>query len=401
MSNALEQLTDGTEAVYTVAELEKRLQADRPMRVKLGMDPTAPDLTLGHTVVLRKLRQFQDLGHKAVLIIGDYTALIGDPTGRSKTRPMLTPEQIKQNGQSYFDQAGKILDLSADKIEIRYNSEWLAELAYADVIRLLSRFTTARILERDTFAKRQAEGKEIHLHELLYPVMQAYDSVMIRADVELGGMDQTFNNLCGRDLQRHMDQRPQVVVILPILVGTDGTLKMSKSLGNSVGIADPPGEMFGKIMSIPDALMPQWFKLLTTTSQEEIGRLTDPSKSHPRQSKDLLARTIIGTYHSPEAAETAAAEFKRVFGGGGSGLPDELPEVILQEDLLTEGRVVPIDLILACGFASTRSEARRLVADRGVRINREPIVDALQPIGVGSGDVVQRGKRKFVRLVIE
>ncbi len=400
MNDALEQLTHGAQAVYTVEELRSRLRADRPLRVKLGMDPTAPDLTLGHTVVLGKLRQFQDLGHKAVLIIGDYTAMIGDPSGKSKTRPMLTPEQIKQNADTYFAQAGKVLDLDKDKLEVRYNSEWLAKLNFADVVRLMSNMTTARMLERDTFAKRQAEGKEIYLHELLYPLMQAYDSVMTRTDVELGGTDQTFNNLCGRDLQRNADQPPQIVLVMPILIGTDGTQKMSKSQGNYVAVTEPRGEMFGKIMSIPDALMPGWFELLTDMPAEEIIRLTDPSQSHPRDSKERLARTIIAKYHSADAAEAAAAEFKRVFGGGGCGLPDQLAEVALGGNLLIEGRIVPIDLILACGFASTRNEARRLVADKGVRLNSEPITDPLEPIEVSTGDTVQRGKRRFARLVI-
>ncbi len=256
-------LLRGVEGVYTVDELRARIAGDRPMRVKLGMDPTAPDLTLGHTVVLRKLRQFQDFGHKAVLIIGDYTARVGDPSGRSKTRPMLTDEEIETNATTYLQQAGKVLDLSPDRLEVRHNSEWLQGMSCADVLRLMCQMTVARMLERDTFAKRQAEGKEIFLHELLYPLMQGRDSVAIESDVELGGTDQTFNNLCGRDLQRNAGQPPQIVMTMPLLIGTDGKQKMSKSLGNYVGVTDPPSEMFGKIMRIPDELMRNYFELLT------------------------------------------------------------------------------------------------------------------------------------------
>ncbi len=396
----IDALSRGADSVYSTDELTDRLKLGRPLRVKLGMDPTAPDLTLGHTVVLRKLRQFQDAGHKAVLIIGDYTAMIGDPTGRSKTRPVLSPEDIQRNAQTYFEQAGKVLDLSPDKVEVRYNSEWLSKLNFADVVKLMSQMTTARMLERDTFAKRQAEGKEIYLHELLYPLMQAYDSVMIQSDVELGGTDQTFNNLCGRDLQRNAGQLPQIVLVMPILVGTDGTQKMSKSLGNYVAVTDPPGEMFGKVMSIPDTLMANWFTLLTDLPAERIAELTDGARTHPRQAKEALARTIIAQYHSEADATAAAEEFRRVFGGGGAGgLPDDIPEVDVSASV-KDGAAAPVDLIVACGFAQSRGEARRLVAERGVKLNGEAIEDANTPVPVRSGDVLQRGKRKFAKLVV-
>jgi len=400
IQNQLERLVSGADHTYSAEELQARLKLGRPLRVKLGMDPTAPDLTLGHTVVLRKLRQFQDLGHKAILIIGDYTAKIGDPTGKSKTRPTLSPTQIEQNAKTYFEQAGKVLDLSEEKLEVRYNSEWLAKLNFADVIHLMSRMTCARILERDTFAKRQAQGKEIYLHELLYPLMQAYDSVMIRSDVELGGTDQTFNNLCGRDLQRSDGQPPQIVLVMPILVGTDGQEKMSKSLGNYVAVMDPPGEMFGKVMSIPDALMKNWFELLTEASPEQVARWTDSDKTHPRQAKEKLARMIVAQYHSEKNAETAAQEFRRVFSQGGGGLPDEVPLVTVPSHLLHDGRVLPVDLITACGFALTRSEARRLVAEKGIRLNGEPLTNVQSALMISQGDILQRGKRKFVRLAI-
>ena len=397
----MEILLRGCDHVYTADELEQRLTAGRRLRVKLGMDPTAPDLTLGHTVVLRKLRQFQDLGHKAVLIIGDYTAMIGDPTGRSKTRPILTKEQVEENAATYLEQAGRVLDMSADKLEIRHNSEWLTPLTFADVIRLMSQMTVARMLERDTFAVRQAEGKEIYLHELLYPLMQARDSVAIEADVELGGTDQTFNNLCGRDFQRNAGQPPQIVVVTPLLVGTDGKEKMSKSLGNYIAITDPPGEMFGKVMRIPDPMMYSYFELLTDVPEEQIATLTDLSAGNPRDSKEQLAKIIITQYHSAEAAEAAAAEFRRVHGGGGTGLPDEIPDIVMPGSAVNDGKVVPLDLVTHCGFAESRGAARRLIAERGVRLNGEAIEDAVTPLAIKTGDILQRGKRRFVRLVID
>jgi tyrosyl-tRNA synthetase len=396
----LDLLTRGCDSVYTVGELETRLATGNRLRVKLGMDPTAPDLTLGHTVVLRKLRQFQDLGHKAILVIGDYTSMIGDPSGRSKTRPILTKEEIEANAQTYLQQAGKVLDLSEAKLEVRHNSEWLTPLTCADVIRMMSRMTVARMLERDTFATRRAEGKEVYLHELLYPLMQARDSVAINADVELGGTDQMFNNLCGRDAQRHAGQEPQIVMILPLLVGTDGKEKMSKSVGNYIAVTDPPGEMFGKMMRVPDTLMRSYFELLTDVPEDEITDLTDPARHNPRDSKEKLAKVVITQYHSLGAAEAAADEFRRVHGGRGGGLPDEIPEITLPADKLRDGKIVPIDLITCCAFEKSRTEARRLVAERGVRLNGDVIDNAVAPIPIKSGDIFQRGKRRFVRLLL-
>ncbi|MCO6438208.1 MAG: tyrosine--tRNA ligase [Phycisphaerae bacterium] len=397
----LQALLRGVDHTYTVEELRERLKTGKQLRVKLGMDPTAPDLTLGHTVVLRKLRQFQDAGHKAILIIGDYTAMIGDPTGRSKTRPMLTPEESEANAQTYLQQAGKVLDLSPDRLEVRHNSEWLAPMRVADVIRLMSQMTVARMLERDTFATRQAEAKEIYLHELLYPLMQGRDSVAIESDVELGGTDQTFNNLCGRDLQRNAGQPPQIVMVMPLLVGIDGKNKMSKSLGNYVGVTDPPGEMFGKIMRVPDELMRNYLELLTDAPSEEIARLVDPAQCNPRDSKEVLARMLIAQYHSVEAAEAAAEEFRRVHGGGGGGgLPDDIPDVNVPASLLAEGRVNPVDLIMHCQLEKSRSEARRTIAERGYRLNGSIVEDANTPVDIPDGAILQRGKRKFVRLRI-
>ncbi len=391
-------LLHGCERVYTEGELKDRLATGKRLRAKLGMDPTAPDLTLGHTVVLRKLRQFQDLGHKAVLIIGDYTAMIGDPTGRSKTRPVLTEAEVEANAATYLQQAGKVLDLDKDKLEVRHNSEWLNPMTCADVIKLMSEMTVARMLERDTFAKRQEEGREIFLHELLYPLMQGRDSVAIQADIELGGSDQTFNNLCGRDLQRNAGQPPQIVMITPLLVGTDGKNKMSKSLGNYIAVTDPPGEMFGKVMRIPDELMRNYFELLTDIPEEEIRRLTDGLKINPRDGKEALAKAIITQYHSADAAAAAAEEFRRVHGGGSSGLPDEIPEVAVPSEKINNGKILPVDLITHCLDEKSRSEARRLVAERGVRLNGAVIEDVNAPLAVRSGDILQRGKRRFVRL---
>jgi len=399
-NDAVARLLRGCESVYTPEELRARLASGKRLRVKLGMDPTAPDLTLGHVVVLRKLRQFQDLGHLAVLIIGDYTAMIGDPTGRSKTRPMLTEEQIKTNAETYLAQAGKVLDLSPEKLEVRYNSEWLRAMNFADVIRLMSEMTVARMLERDTFAKRQAEAKEIFLHELLYPLMQGRDSVEIRADVELGGTDQTFNNLCGRDLQRSAGQPPQIVMVTPLLIGTDGKNKMSKSMGNYVAVTDPPSEMFGKVMRVPDPLLRNYFELVTDAEETEIAAMTDPAKINPRDAKEALAKRIIATFHSPGAADSAAEEFRRVHGGGGQGLPDDVPEIAVPPDKMADGRIVPVDLVVACLGETSRKEVRRLIDQRGVKLNGVAVEDALTPIAVKSGDVLQRGNRKFVRLVV-
>jgi len=309
----MERLSRGAEGIFAPEELKRKLQLDRPLRVKLGLDPTAPDIHLGHTVVLRKLRQFQDLGHKAILIIGDYTARIGDPTGRDTTRPILGEEQIKQNAQTYIDQAGKIIDLSPEKFEIRYNSEWLAALTFADVLRLTGMVTVQQMLHRENFKDRMAAGKEIMVTEFMYPIMQAYDSVVIEADVELGGTDQTFNNLCGRELQQKHDQAKQVVLVMPILVGLDGHDKMSKSKHNYIGVTDEPNDMFGKVMSIPDVLMANYFTLLTDVPEAEITVLCDGSKTHPREAKENLAKLIVAEFHDQAAADAASAEFKRRF----------------------------------------------------------------------------------------
>ena len=398
VSAQMEVLLRGAEAVHSPEELEQRLleskKTGRPLRVKYGMDPTAPDIHIGHSVVLGKLRQFQDLGHKAVLIIGDYTARIGDPSGQDRTRPMLTPEQIKANAKTYFDQAGKILDTTAAKLEIRYNSEWLEKLRLADIHQLAGQMTVARMMERDTFTLRYKDQVPISLHEFLYPLMQAYDSVTVKADVELGGSDQTFNNLCGRDIQRAYGQRPQVVLMLPLLVGLDGKEKMSKSTGNYVGITDEPNDMFGKFMSIPDKPMENYFTLLTDLPSEKIKELVDPDRTHPRRAKATLGRTIVAQYHGQAAAEAAAAEFDRVFSAG--QVPTEMPEVVI-----SDGQISIVELILTAGFAESRSAARRLVSQNAVSIDEEKITDAEAEREFQEGQVLRVGKRRFGRISLK
>jgi tyrosyl-tRNA synthetase len=396
-------LRRGCERIYTEEELRERLRAagaeGRQLRVKLGMDPTAPDIHVGHSVVLRKMRQFQDYGHRAVLIIGDYTAMVGDPSGKTRTRPMLTAEQVRTNAETYLRQAGKILDTSPERFEIRSNSEWLSGMTFADVLRLTSQMTVARMLERDTFARRYKAGAEIYIHEFLYPLMQGRDSVAIQADVELGGTDQTFNNLVGRDLQRDAGQPPQIVVIMPLLIGLDGREKMSKSLGNAIGVTEPPSDMFGKLMSIPDALMGNYFELLTDRPAEEIRTLLDAGRTHPREAKVMLAKDVVAYYHGAAAADAAAHEFDRVHGGAaGAGLPDDIPERTVPGEWLAHG-VPAVLLVVHCGFASSNSEARRLIGEAGIRINGRKLTDPQAIVTLRAGDVLQRGKRKFVRVV--
>ncbi len=394
----LRLLSRGTVEIFTQAELGQRLtdaaKAGRQMRIKLGLDPTSPDIHLGHTVVLRKMRQFQDLGHKAVLIIGDYTARIGDPTGQNTTRPMLSPEQIERNAKTYFEQAGKILDTDPAKLEVRHNSEWLADLRLADTIRLAATMTVARMLERDTFEIRYKRGDPIGVHDFLYPLMQGYDSVMVRSDVELGGTDQTFNNLVGRDLQRVNNQPPQIVITTPILVGLDGKEKMSKSKGNYVGVTDTPADMFGKIMSISDAMMENYFTLLTALPVEQIAELTNSNKTHPKQAKVLLGKTIVAQFYGLAAAEAAAAEFDKIFAQG--QLPEDMPECSLPSaPLLLK------NLLTACKLVETSGEAKRMVQQGGVSIDGQKATDANAEVTPRDGMVIQVGKRRFARLRVK
>ena len=391
-------LKRGTVEIFREAELAEKLteaaKTPRQLRIKLSLDPTSADIHLGHTVVLRKMRQFQDLGHKAVLIIGDYTARIGDPSGQDTTRPMLSPQQIEKNAKTYFQQAGKILDTSENKLEIRYNSEWLSELKLADLIKLTSNMTVARMLERDTFELRYKDGDAIGIHEFLYPLMQGYDSVMVKSDVELGGTDQTFNNLVGRDIQRAYAQPPQVVITTPILVGLDGKEKMSKSKGNYIGVTDEPNDMFGKVMSISDDMMENYFTLLTNFEVAKIAELVNPDKTHPKQAKVLLGKTIVSQFYNEAAAEAAAAEFDKVFAQG--QLPDDIPEVEITSAPSTAARV-----LLQTALVSSSSEAKRMIKQAAVSIDGQKVNDPNAEIIPADGMVIQVGKRKFARLKVK
>ncbi len=397
---AMHTLRTGVDHIYSENELQNRLmkaaKEGRQLRIKLGMDPTAPDLHLGHAVVLRKLRQFQDLGHRAVLIIGDFTAMIGDPTGKKKTRPVLSAQQVEENAATYFAQAGKILDTSSLKLEIRRNSEWLSTMNFADALLLAQQMTVARMLERDTFSERHKAGEAIYIHEFMYPLMQGWDSVMIKADVELGGTDQTFNNLVGRDLQAGQGQEPQIVVIMPILCGTDGVQKMGKSLGNYVGIAEEPREQFGKVMSIPDSLMKQWFELCTPLSPAEIAKLTDGAQTHPRQAKEELALCIVRQFYGDAEAKAAADDFRRRFTEG--QLPQEIATQEIDSQLVKDGHIGLLALIKAVGFAPSTSEARRLVESGAVSFGGNKISDPKIQVSISDAPILQVGKRRVCKV---
>ncbi len=396
LNETIRTLSRGCEAIYTEDDLKQRLakaaEEGRQLRIKLGLDPTAPDIHLGHTVVLKKIRQFQDIGHKAVIIIGDYTARVGDPTGVNKTRPVLSPEEIAENATTYVEQAGKVIDTSEEKLEIRRNSEWLAALNLADLLKLAANMTVAQMMERDTFQKRFSSDTPIGVHEFFYPLMQAYDSVCIEADVELGGNDQTFNNLVGRDIQRAYDQQPQIVMIMPILVGTDGTEKMSKSKGNYIGVTDDPNDMFGKVMSIPDNLMTNYFTLLTDVPAEEIATLCDAGKTHPREAKAKLGRLIVEQFHDAAAAQAASDEFDRVFAD--KQKPTDMPEI-----RIPAGPIGLVSLITTAGFAKSNGEARRLIKQNAVSINDEKINDIDAEVDPAEGAVLRVGKRRFGQIV--
>jgi tyrosyl-tRNA synthetase len=394
-------LARGCEAIYTEKELRERLEKSRstgkPLRVKLGMDPTAPDIHLGHTVVLRKMRQFQDCGHKAILIIGDYTARIGDPSGKTKTRPMLDEVTIKKNAETYFQQAGHVLDTSPDKLEIRYNSEWLAPLNLADVLRLMSHMTVQQMLQRENFANRLKAGEPIVMTELMYPLMQAYDSVMIEADVELGGTDQTFNNLVGRDLMPQYGKAGQLVMIMPILRGLDGVEKMSKSLGNYVGLTDSPKDMFGKTMRIGDEMMKERYTLLTTIAADEIAVAADPAKAHPRDAKVRLAKEIVSTYYDRAAADHEEEMWNKVFRE--HSLRDDIPTVKLPPGQCeADGSIWVPKLLKALDLAPSTSEGRRLIESGGVHIDEKKIGDPQAKVTPVDGMLIQVGKRKAARV---
>jgi tyrosyl-tRNA synthetase len=391
-------LKRGTVEVFTEAELAQKLAVSattgRKLRIKLGLDPTSPDIHLGHTVVLRKMRQFQDLGHKAVLIIGDYTARIGDPTGQNTTRPILSPDQIERNAKTYFEQAGKILDISAEKLEVRYNSEWLEKLSLMELIQIAAKKTVAQMLQRDTFKKRMQADVDVYTHEFLYPLMQGYDSVMIESDVELGGTDQTFNNLVGRDIQKGYGQQLQIVITMPILVGLDGKEKMSKSKGNYIGVTDEPNDMFGKVMSISDEMMENYFTLLTDVPAEKIAELVNPNKTHLKEAKILLGKMIVSQFYDEKTAKAAADEFDNVFAQG--QLPEEIPEFTLpSEPILVK------QLLLRCKLVETGGEAKRMIKQSAASIDGEKLTDPNAEVVPKEGSVIRVGRRKFARLKVQ
>ncbi len=392
LDSDVQALERGVEAIYSLDELRGKLGEGRSLRVKLGLDPTAPDIHLGHTVVLRKMRQFQDMGHTAVLIIGDYTARIGDPTGRDSTRPVLSEQQIAENAQTYLEQAGCILDTRPEKLEIRRNSEWLSTLSFADVLQLTGMVTVQQMLHRDNFRQRMRKQTEIMLSEFMYPIMQGYDSIAIEADVELGGTDQTFNCLVGRELMAKRGMAKQVVVVMPILVGLDGREKMSKSKGNYVGVHDEPDDMFGKLMSIPDELMPNYFELLTDLPLPRIQSLTDPRVTHPRQAKDILARFVVEAFHDLKCANAASEEFRRRFSE--HELPADLPTHVVPGS-----RIGLLNLLVEVGFASSNSDGRRLVQQGGVSLDGQRLVDPQVEVQLTGEHVLKVGKRRVCRLV--
>ena len=385
LQEQLELLTSGVNQVHSRAELEAKLKSGRKLRIKLGFDPTSPDLHLGHVVVLDKIRQFQDLGHTAVIVVGDYTARIGDPTGRSKTRPPLDPGKIRSNAQTYTEQVFKVL--IREQTEIRYNSEWFDKFTYAEVLKLNSEMSVAQLLEREDFKKRYTEGTSITLTEFQYPLMQGYDSVMLHSDVELGGNDQLFNNLVGRDLQRANGQDPQVVMVMPILTGTDGVQKMSKSLDNCIGILEPATEMFGKAMSISDETMANWRDLLG-----KAYGLPEKPPDHPMEAKKQLASAIVGRFHGEEAGLEARADFELKFSKKDLNAAD-LPEIKIPENPV---RIVK--LLQDLKAAPSGSEAKRLVQQGAVKMDGEKIADPQALITVKDGAVLQAGKKFFVRM---
>ena len=399
VDEAVRLLAAGSVNLITEAELRAKLARGRPLRVKLGIDPTASDIHLGFAVVLRKLRQFQDLGHTAVLILGDFTAQVGDPSGRSASRPRLSAEEVEAHLATYREQAGVIL--REDRLEVRRNSEWLGTLGVGGLLRLAASATVAQMLERDDFQKRFRSGQPISVMELLYPLLQGWDSVQVEADVELGGSDQLFNNLVGRTLQEQEGQEPQVVLTTPLLEGTDGVQKMSKSLGNYIGITEPPAEQFGKVMSIPDSVLPQYLALATgwppDRSEAEIAALASGAV-HPNEAKRRLARTIVDLYHGPGAGEAAEAAFDRVYKAHEA--PVDVPVFVLEPAQLMDGRIRLARLLALAGLAKSNSEGRRKIGEGAVRLDGERVTDPdleLDPAGV-DGHLVQVGRRSWRRI---
>jgi tyrosyl-tRNA synthetase len=392
----LELLREGALEIITEDDLRAKLRTSlttgRPLKVKLGLDPTAPDIHLGHTVVLNKMRDFQELGHEVVFLVGDFTCSIGDPSGRSKTRPVLTREEIRANAETYCDQAFKILD--REKTVIDYNSRWLEPLTFADIIRLAGKYTLARMLERDDFAKRLAEGLPISLHEPLYPLAQAYDSVALEADVELGGSDQKFNLLVVRDIQREFDQEAEVAVITPLLVGTDGSQKMSKSLGNYVAITEAPEEIYGKLMSVSDELMFDYLEILrleTPAAVKKLRKELAAGKAHPKEVKMAMARRLVERFHDASSAAAAEEHFERVH-----------REKLAPEEMATHtpsaNPIALATLLVEAGLAPSKTEARRLISQNAVAVNDERLADPQAEIKLEGGEIIRVGKRRFCRI---
>jgi tyrosyl-tRNA synthetase len=396
VQSALELIARGTDEIIKPEELEERLKSGKTLRVKVGFDPTAPDLHLGHTVIINKMRQFQDLGHTVIFLIGDFTGMIGDPTGKSATRKALTPEQVRENAETYASQVFQILD--REKTEIRFNSEWLGELGAEGMIRLAAKYTVARMLERDDFKKRFADNQPIAIHEFLYPLAQGYDSVALECDVEMGGTDQLFNLLVGRQLPGQYGQKPQIIITLPLLEGLDGVQKMSKSLGNYVGITDAPEEMFGKLMSISDDLMWRYFDLLSFRSNEELEQLRADVAGgrNPRDVKFLLCEEIIERFHDRESAVAAREAFIARFQQG--QMPEDIPEKILDSG----GEGIGLAAALTeCGLTASNSEAFRMIQQGAVKIDGERVADRRMHLAPGFAGILQVGKRKFSKATVE
>ncbi len=397
----MQVLTRGVEELIDEEELRERLitarEEDRPLKVKLGLDPSAPDLHIGHTVVLNKLKQFQDYGHEVHLIIGDFTGMIGDPSGKSKTRKQLTEKEVKENARTYEEQFSRILD--PDRTHLHFNSSWLGDLDARDMINISSRYTVARMLEREDFANRMENNKPISIHEFLYPLLQGYDSVALDADIELGGTDQKFNLLVGRKLQKEFEQEPQVLIMLPLLEGLDGQDKMSKSLDNYIGIEEDADSMFGKVMSIPDELIVRYFELLTEIETDKLAEIKDKLSSNdvnPMKIKKKLAMRLVEKFHDEERAKSAASEFENVFSRG--GLPEDMPEVALSEEDIEDGEIWIVRLVAATGMVDSNSEARRLIKQGAVTLEGEKIDTIDYDVEVEDDMILQIGKRRFARI---
>jgi tyrosyl-tRNA synthetase len=395
MRDALQEIKRGADELLIEADLAERLKSGRPLRIKAGFDPTAPDLHLGHTVLLNKLRQFQELGHQVIFLIGDFTGMIGDPTGKNATRPPLTREAVVENAKTYREQVFRILDPA--KTEVRFNSEWMEQLGAAGMIRLAATYTVARMLERDDFHKRYSSQQPIAIHEFLYPLIQGYDSVELRADVEIGGTDQKFNLLMGRELQKHHGQPPQCVLTMPLLEGLDGVNKMSKSLGNYIGIDEPPREIFGKLMSVSDTLMWRYIDLLSFAPSATIEgwKRQVAGGANPRDVKVGFAQEIVARFHGPAAADDALAEFEARFQRG--ALPDDMPEISLSA---VDGALAVPQLLKQAGLVPSTSEAIRQVAAGGVRLDGERVTDKGVSVAAGTTVVAQVGKRRFARVTV-